>query len=94
LGLVCKRIENEITVFNLKMALAMQQAMEFLPSISHMVEQMSHQSWWREGIVIVSSVYLGEQTWELIVRYDTRLYGVVYDVNTKQCDDIEPLCEL
>lgn len=69
----------------------MQQAMDFLPSLSHMVGQMAQQPWWRDGIVIVSSTYVCEQTWELIVNYASKMYSVMYDASTDQCDAIEPL---
>jgi hypothetical protein len=88
---VCKIIENEITWFNLKMALAMQQAVDFLPSQVYLLAQMAHQAWWRDGIEVVSKCYLGENTWEITVVYRGRGYIVVYDTLYDRCDYIEPV---
>jgi len=73
------------------MSLSMQQALEQLPSYSHVASQLACQTWWRDGVAVVSKSYLGDQTWELTIGYYGRLYAVVYDALDGRCDAIEPL---
>jgi hypothetical protein len=73
------------------MALAMQQAMDFLPSDGHVVAQLALQPWWRDGVAVVAMCYLADQTWELTVLYAERMYAVVYDALDGRCDAIEPV---
>jgi hypothetical protein len=73
------------------MALAMQQALDFLPSHGHVAAQLALQPWWRDGVVVVAMYHLADQTWELTVLYEGRMYAVVYDALDGRCDAIEPV---
>jgi len=73
------------------MALAMQKAMEFLPSHGHVVAQLASQTWWRDGVMFITMYHLADQTWELKVLYGKRMYAVVYDALDGRCDAIEPV---
>jgi len=73
------------------MALAMQQALDLFPENRTVLSQMSHQPWWREGIMVVAKSYLSDLTWELLVAYDGKRYIVTYDTLDGRCDAIHPL---
>ena len=77
------------------MALALQQAIAFLPTERTVLSRLSQQPWWRPEVVLVAKSYLSDGCWELVLAHRGHLYGVVYDVYDGRCDAIEPLpCDL
>jgi hypothetical protein len=73
------------------MALAMQQSLDIFPGERVVFMQLSHQSWWRDGITMVSKSYLADWTWELVVTYQGKRYAVTYDTLDGRCDAIDPI---
>lgn len=69
----------------------MQKALEWFPTDTRFAYDLARQSWWRPGIHLVAKSYLGDQTWNLYLRYNNDMYSVVYDVLDAAFDDIDPL---
>ncbi len=61
------------------MSLAFQRALDLWPPESAVLRAFQNQVWWRGGVDVVATHYVGDDTWDVTVRYGTQEYLVVYD---------------
>jgi hypothetical protein len=73
------------------MSLSLQQAMDRWPSAPCVARAFRQQPWWRPGITMLSKQFLQGTTWCLMLAYGPWVYEVIYDSETGECAELEPM---